>query len=53
MMMDDLPLSHWTRAQLQSYLENRGFAVYDSEPTTVLMEAVRLDLEEVAKEGGC
>jgi hypothetical protein len=36
----------WCRADLQQYLEARGFAVYDSEDTETLREAVRQDLAE-------
>lgn len=39
------------RSELQSYLEGRGFAVYDSEATTTLREAVRLDMKTGRKEG--
>lgn len=35
-----------TRAELQEYLERRGFAVYEHEDTDDLREATRLDMEE-------
>lgn len=35
-----------SRADLQAYLEKRGFSVYDWEDTETLREAVRLDLEK-------
>lgn len=38
------------RAELQEYLEGRGFAVHDSEPDDVLRTAALLDAEEVAGE---
>lgn len=46
----DKPLNHWDRYELQQYLENRGFAVYDDEPTDDLREAVRMDMEEEGME---
>jgi hypothetical protein len=35
-----------TRAELVEYLEGRGFAVYENEPTEELREAARLDMME-------
>lgn len=40
-----------TRAELQAYLESRGFAVYESESTEDLREAARQDVELIEKEG--
>lgn len=37
-------LNNVTRAKLQEVLEAHGFAVYDSESTEQLQEAVRLEL---------
>jgi hypothetical protein len=34
------------RSQLQALLESAGFAVYDSEPTDDLREAVRVAVED-------
>jgi hypothetical protein len=34
-----------TRAELQAYLENQGFAVFEKEHTEDLRIAVRLDIE--------
>ena len=44
--MEGIPDNSWSRAQLQTYLEGRGFAVYDSESTDDLLEAARLDFQE-------
>lgn len=38
-------LENWSRWELQQYLEERGFAVYDHEDTEDLREAARLDME--------
>jgi len=42
-------LAQWLREagreDLQRYLENRGFAVYDHESTETLREAARQDME--------
>lgn len=38
-------LNDISRAKLQQVLENHGFAVYDSEPTEALREAVRLEID--------
>lgn len=35
-----------TRAELQAYLEARGFAVYEHEDTEDLRQAALLDIEE-------
>lgn len=38
-------LNNVSRAVLQRVLENHGFAVYDSEPTEALRDAVQLELD--------
>lgn len=43
--------SEMNRQELQSYLEGRGFAVYDSEATPTLRKAVELDMKTGRKEG--
>lgn len=49
MELSRVRLARWLmnadREDIQRYLENRGFAVYDHEPTEALREAVRLDME--------
>lgn len=40
----DKPVYLWSRRELEDYLEDRGFAVYDDEPTQDLREAVEEDL---------
>jgi len=42
----DKPLNWWSREELQEYLEDNGFAVYDDEPEEDLLEAVRLEMEQ-------
>ena len=44
--------ARWSRAQIQAYLEGRGFAVYDDESTGDLREAARLDMEEASESDG-
>jgi hypothetical protein len=46
-MTDSGQIAGMTRAELVAYLEGRGFAVYESESTEDLREAVRLDSELV------
>jgi len=42
--MEEKPVRSWTRAELEAYLEGRGFAVYSDESIDKLREAVRLDM---------
>jgi len=39
-----------TRAELQEYLENRGFGVYEDEETEDLRTAAQLDINMVEEE---
>ena len=50
-MMTSEQVETATRAELQEYLEARGFAVYESESTEDLREAARQDIELIEKEG--
>lgn len=45
-------LNKWSRTTLQEYLEDRGFAVYDTEDTEKLREAVRLNMEMEEEDEG-
>ena len=42
---DHINIPTATRAELQAYLEHRGFAVYETEDTEDLREAAQLDME--------
>ena len=46
-----MDVSGATRQELQEYLENRGFAVYEKEDTEDLREAVRLDIPIAERAG--
>lgn len=37
-------MNNWSRWELQEYLEERGFAVYDHETDDELREAAKLDM---------